>query len=210
MVHGRNRTTQICGEPIRNDLYQSRSPRGSCYRYFRAWNVPDADALAPLGGAGSNRFGTIVDRARRAVFASTYSILAYSSETNSTNTWFDRPCGLWDGATPLAVMLKEVDGLPDVFGFLEAAVSPVTYINEESIDLYVIQEMNGEYIRSENLLLREPTIAIHNSQRLLGSQPSRHCSAPALAAEHIRPLAQATPANTCRTLAACPPVSIAK
>ncbi len=98
---------------------------------LKAWNVSDEDALVLLGGPSRTGFETIVDRARMVLFASTYSVLAYSSELDSPNTWFHRPCVLWDGATPLAVMLKDTGGLPDVFGFLETAVSPVTYFAAE-------------------------------------------------------------------------------
>ena len=85
---------------------------------------------------GSNRtsFDTIVDRARMVLFASIYSVLGYSSEIDSPNTWFHRASPRWDGATPLAVMLKDANGLPDVFGYLEAAVSPVTYLAVEHND----------------------------------------------------------------------------
>ena len=68
------------------------------------------------------------------LFASAYSVLAYSCEIDSSNTWFHRACVLSDGATPLAVMLKDAGGLPDVFGYLETAVSPVTYLTAEHDD----------------------------------------------------------------------------
>ncbi len=101
---------------------------------LKAWNVSDDDALVLLGGTSRTSFGTNIDRACMVLFASAYSILAYSCEINSSNTWFHRPCVFWDGATPLAVMLNDAGGLLDVFGYLETAVSPVTYFTAEHDD----------------------------------------------------------------------------
>ena len=101
---------------------------------LRAWDVSDEDALVLLSGTSSTSFETIVDRARMVLFASTYSVLGYSSEIDSPNTWFHRASPRWGSTTPLAVMLKDASGLPSVFGFLEAAVSPVTYLTVEHDD----------------------------------------------------------------------------
>lgn len=99
---------------------------------LRAWDVPDEEAMVLLCGSNRTSFDTIVDRARMVLFASIYSVLGYSSEIDSSNTWFHRASPRWGGATPLAVMLKDANGLPDVFRFLEVAVSPVTYFTEDS------------------------------------------------------------------------------
>lgn len=101
---------------------------------LRAWKISDADAFVLLFEPGRTKFETVIERARMVLFASTYSALAYSSETNSSQTWFHRASQRWGGMTPLAVMLKDPSGLPDVFGHLEAAVSPVTYLATEHYD----------------------------------------------------------------------------
>ena len=101
---------------------------------LRAWDVSDEDALVLLCSASTINFTTIVDRARMILFSCTYSVLAYSSEVNSPNTWFHKASPHWEGRTPLAVMLKDENGLPKVFGFLETAVSPVTYCTVEHVD----------------------------------------------------------------------------
>lgn len=98
---------------------------------LKAWNVSDEDALVLLSGPSKTGFETIVDRARMVLFSSAYSILAYSSETDSSNTWFHRPCPHWNGATPLAVIVRCRNGLVEVLKFLEAAAPPVTYLTAE-------------------------------------------------------------------------------
>ena len=98
---------------------------------LRAWSVSDEDALRILLGTGEVRFETIVDRARMILLGSSYSALSFSSELKSPNTWFRRPSPRWDGLTPLDVMIEDAIGVQDVFQYLEATVSPVTYFMAE-------------------------------------------------------------------------------